>query len=76
MEGQLTKDDNYQDWIQWVEAEENEQIIGFVFNPILFVHNSEFGNSTNYVEVSLDANKWIEICSRIQFNPRLIELQN
>jgi hypothetical protein len=68
LEGQLTEDDNYQDWIWWVEAEENEQIVGFVFNLVLFIHNSKFGNSTNFVEVFLDANKWIEICSKIQFN--------
>jgi hypothetical protein len=65
LEGQLIEDDDYQDWIQWVEVEENEWITSFFFNPILFVHNSKSRNLSNSIEVSLDGNRWTEIVSRI-----------
>lgn len=61
----MIEDDDYQDWIQWVEVEKNEWIIGSVFNPILFIHNLKSGNLSNFVEVSLDGNIWMEIYSKI-----------
>ncbi len=65
LEGQLTKHDNYQDWIQWVKVEEDERIVGSIINLVLSVHNSKFGNSSNFIEVFLDGNRWMEICSKI-----------
>jgi hypothetical protein len=63
LEGQLIEDD--QDWIQWVKVKENEWIIGFDFNLVLFIHNSKSRNLSNYVKVFLDGNRWMEIYSMI-----------
>ncbi len=58
MEGQLTKDDDYKNWIKWLEAKENEWITSFVFNPILSIQALKFGNSFNSFGVSLNGNRW------------------
>jgi len=65
LEGQLTEDDDYQDWIKWVKAKENEQITSFILNPILSIQTLKFGNPSNFFGVSLDGNRWMEICSKI-----------
>lgn len=59
--GQLIEDDDYQDWIKWVEVEENERITSYVLNPILSIQTLKFGNSFNSFGVSLNGNRWMDI---------------
>ncbi len=74
LEGHLTNEDDYQDWIQWVEIKEKERIIGYVIKSPPYVHITV--EIEPFANVSDDGDIWIEICSKMQFNPRLIALQH
>jgi hypothetical protein len=51
-----------------VEAKKYERVLGFFFNPIHYVQIQGIGNSSNIANTYGDDNKWIKICSKIQFN--------
>jgi hypothetical protein len=59
-----------------VEAKKYERALGSFINLVHYVQIQGIRNSSNIVYTSRDENKWIEICSKIQFNPRLIGLHN
>jgi hypothetical protein len=70
----MTKEDEYQDWIQWVEAKKIEQVSSYFPNIIHYVQIPRIGSLFDTVDTSSDENRWTKICVRIQFNPRLTEL--
>jgi hypothetical protein len=54
--------------------EENEQFARSFLNPIHYVQTPKIRDPSNVVEVSRDGNRWMEICPKIQFNAKLINL--
>jgi hypothetical protein len=59
-----------------VEAKEYKWALGSFINLVHYVQIQGIKYSSNIVDTSRDDNKWIEICSKIQFNLGLIGLHN
>jgi len=67
---------DYQGWIQWVEVQEFEWVSGSFPNTVHFIQIPGIGGLFNIVDTFGDEKKWTKICVKIQFNLKLIKLQN